>query len=144
MELYASTREEELELTGWDDRRKRDFVQEQFHAQSVHYARHYPAMSSDIVLVEGRRAGRLLVNRGESEIRIVDVTLAPEYRRRGVGAELISALQDEADRDGKAVSIHVERFNPAQRLYRRLGFEVAEDKGVYLLMMWRPDPEPTR
>jgi hypothetical protein len=30
--------------------------------------------------------------------------------------------------------VHVERFNPALRLYERLGFRVAEDKGVYLLL----------
>ena len=38
---------------------------------------------------------------------------------------------------GKALSIHVEKFNPALRLYERLGFSVKEDKGVYLLMEWR-------
>ena len=32
------------------------------------------------------------------------------------------------------MTIHVERFNPALRLYERLGFSVAEDKGVYLLL----------
>jgi hypothetical protein len=36
------------------------------------------------------------------------------------------------------VTIRVERFNPALRLYERLGFSVAEDKGVYLLLEWSP------
>ena len=40
----------------------------------------------------------------------------------------------EADADGKSVTIHVERMNPALRLYERLGFSVAEDKGVYLFL----------
>ena len=35
------------------------------------------------------------------------------------------------------MSIHVEKFNPAMRLYRRLGFVTEEDKGVYDLMRWR-------
>jgi hypothetical protein len=34
------------------------------------------------------------------------------------------------------VSIHVEKLNPAMRLYRRLGFVTEEDKGVYDLMRW--------
>jgi predicted GNAT family acetyltransferase len=40
----------------------------------------------------------------------------------------------EADAAGKRVTIHVERLNPARRLYERLGFSVAEDKGVYLFL----------
>jgi hypothetical protein len=32
------------------------------------------------------------------------------------------------------VTIHVEWLNPALRLYARLGFAVAEDKGVYLFL----------
>ena len=37
---------------------------------------------------------------------------------------------------GRAVSIHVEKTNPAMSLYKRLGFETIEDKGVYDLMRW--------
>jgi hypothetical protein len=35
-------------------------------------------------------------------------------------------------------TIHVERFNPALHLYERLGFRLAEDKGVYYFMKWLP------
>jgi hypothetical protein len=48
---------------------------------------------------------------------------------------------DEAASCGKAVSIHVEKFNPAMRLYRRLGFATEEDKGVYDLMRWSAVPD---
>ena len=39
---------------------------------------------------------------------------------------------------GTSVTIHVERLNQALSLYRRLGFEELEDKGVYLLLGRRP------
>jgi predicted GNAT family acetyltransferase len=39
---------------------------------------------------------------------------------------------------GKPVRMHVERFNPARRLYGRLGFREIADKGVYLLLEWQP------
>ena len=44
----------------------------------------------------------------------------------------------EGQRVGKPVRIHVERNNPALRLYHRLGFSSVEDQGVYYLMEWRP------
>jgi ribosomal protein S18 acetylase RimI-like enzyme len=78
------------------------------------------------------------VHRGESEIRIVDIALLPDYRGNGIGTALLRDLFSEADAAGKTVTIHVERFNPALRLYERLGFSVAEDKGVYLFLERRP------
>jgi ribosomal protein S18 acetylase RimI-like enzyme len=84
--------------------------------------------------VDGRPAGRLYVGRWPQTIRIVDIALLPEHRGVGVGTRLLGGLLAEADAAGKPVSIHVERFNPAMRLYRRLGFEELEDKGVYVLM----------
>jgi hypothetical protein len=47
---------------------------------------------------------------------------------------MLGDLIDEAGAERKTVSIHVERMNPALTLYRRVGFEIAEDKGVYLLL----------
>jgi predicted GNAT family acetyltransferase len=46
-----------------------------------------------------------------------------------------------AARASKRMSIHVEKFNPARRLYDRLGFHKTEDHGVYDLMPWNA---PTR
>ena len=51
-----------------------------------------------------------------------------------MGEVLLGAIVDEGDRDGLPVTIHVERHNPALRLYDRLGFEVVEDLGVYLYL----------
>jgi hypothetical protein len=45
---------------------------------------------------------------------------------------LLRRLQDEARDAGKPLRIHVERFNPALRLYERLGFTPIADRGVYL------------
>jgi len=133
--LYATTRADELSLTDWTDEQKAAFVRHQFDAQDSHYRQHYPNATFDVILVDGEPAGRLYVDRWPSETRIVDIALLPKWRGRGVGAELIGRIQAE----GRDVSIHVERFNPAQRLYARLGF-VAEDAGpVYLLMRWTPD-----
>jgi ribosomal protein S18 acetylase RimI-like enzyme len=89
-------------------------------------------------LIENEPAGRLYVARWQREIRIVDIALLPAFRGRGIGSRLITELLEEGSRKGKNVSIHVETFNPAFRLYQRLGFEVVEDKGVYLLMEWHP------
>jgi ribosomal protein S18 acetylase RimI-like enzyme len=136
--VYASTRVQELSVVPWNDAQKEAFLRAQFEAQDRWYREHYATASFGVVVVGGIPAGRLYVHRGESEIRIVDIALLPEHRGAGVGTALVRELLHEADTAGKRVTIHVERFNPALRLYQRLGFAVAEDKGVYLLLERSP------
>jgi ribosomal protein S18 acetylase RimI-like enzyme len=135
--VYASTRVEELALTDWGDDQKAEFCRHQFTAQDAHYRAHYPTAEYSVIEREGVTLGRLYVDRWKQEIRIMDITLLPEFRGTGIGTELLRELQEEARGVGKALSIHVEKFNPAMRLYERLGFSVKEDKGLHLLMEWR-------
>ena len=122
----------------WDDVQKDAFLRSQFDAQDAWWREHYAEASFDVILVDDEPAGRLYVHRGERDIRIVDIALLPEHRGAGIGAKLLRDLLAEADEVGKSVTIHVERMNPALRLYERLGFALAEDKGVYLFLERAP------
>ena len=140
LELYASTREQELAALPWDAAQKAAFVRMQFDAQHAQYQEHYAGAAFDIILINGQPAGRLYVARKDEEIRIVDIALLPDYCNRGIGTTLLRGLQSEAAAVGrKPLRIHVERFNPALRLYERLGFRQIADRGVYLFMEWTGD-----
>jgi len=134
LRLYGTTREDELAYVDWPAEQKEAFVRHQFDAQTLHYREHYPTASFDVILVDGEPAGRLYVDRWPSETRIMEIALLPEFRGGGVGSGLIQAIQAE----GREVTIHVERFNRAQELYRRLGFVPEEAGPVYVLMRWTP------
>jgi ribosomal protein S18 acetylase RimI-like enzyme len=134
VELYASTREEELAQVTWDEGARRAFVEHQFAAQDAHYRGNYPGATLDVVEVDGAPAGRLYVHRGPSDIRIMDIALAPEFRGRGIGTSLLRSLMAEADASSRKLSIHVEQNNPARSLYERFGFLPAGEHGVYVLM----------
>src|SRR5207237_1281307 len=127
--VYASTRAEELVPTGWSDEEKAIFCRRQFDAQTAHYRENYPGASFQVIERDGEPVGRLYVARWEKEIRIIDITLLPEFRGTGIGTKLLRDLQEEARVAGKSLTIHVERFNHAMGLYQRLGFEQVEDKG---------------
>jgi len=136
--LYATTRAGEMALLPWDAAQKNDFLRMQFRAQHEHYTLYYPHASYQVIEIEARPVGRLYIDRWEHEIRVMDITLAPEFRGQGIGRGLLGEILEEGKRAGKAVTIHVELYNPARRLYHRLGFEVIENKGIYLLMRWSP------
>src|SRR5260370_24411434 len=135
--VYAGTRAEELARVPWSDEQKCAFTDMQLAAQDADYRRNYPDARYSIIEVQGVPVGRLYVDRYKKEIRIIDIALLPEHRRAGIGTKLLRELQDEARTAGKALTIHVEKFNPALNLYHRLAFQQIEDKGVYLFLEWK-------
>jgi RimJ/RimL family protein N-acetyltransferase len=138
--LYGTTREDELKQVDWTPEQKAAFVAQQFHAQHQYWRENYRDTSWDLILRDGEPIGRLYVARWPEEIRIVDIALLPEHRRGGTGTRLIHGLFAEGDASSRKVSIHVEIFNPARRLYERMGFVQAGEHGVYLLMERHPVP----
>lgn len=132
-ELYASTRAAELAAYGWDAAQQTAFLSLQFRAQQAHYAE-YPNADDRIILNDAQPIGRLLVSQLEKEVRLVDIALLPPWRGQGIGARVIDDLLLGAARAGLPVRLHVEKFNPARRLYERLRFVVVGDAGAHYLM----------
>jgi RimJ/RimL family protein N-acetyltransferase len=140
-EVYQSTRAEEMALVPWDAAQREAFLRMQFNAQQTHYSTYYTGTAHDIILHGARPVGRLYVAREEDGIRILDITILPEYRNQGIGTPLIKDLMAEAARAGKPLSIWVEFFNPSHKLFERLGFSKIEDDRVNHLMEWRARSE---
>jgi ribosomal protein S18 acetylase RimI-like enzyme len=132
--LYASTREAELAAVPWTEGQKREFVALQFAAQRRHYYTHIAGCAFDILECRGEPVGRLYLETRPFRLHIVDITLLPAWRGRGVGAQILQAVIAAGRKEGRGVGIFVEKFNPALRLYRRLGFAELDDAGVYLEM----------
>ena len=132
--LYLSVRWQEFAATQWPDAVKQSFLASQFQIQTQQYQANYPTMARWIMEHTGEPMGRLYLHVPESEMRIVEISLLPEWRAQGIGGALLREVCGEADARRVPLSLHVERTNPAQRLYRRLGFEGSDLGDVYLHM----------
>ena len=143
LRIYASTRADELaQVIWWDDAQKLAFCRQQFEAQKNEYDEHFPGAQYDLILLDGRTAGRIWVARDEREIHLLDIALLPEAQNRGVGTALLNRLMEESRASGKRLRHMVFILNKnALRFYERLGFKVFEDLGGYLHMEWRPEEE---
>jgi ribosomal protein S18 acetylase RimI-like enzyme len=139
--LYASTREEELSALDWNAAQKETFLSLQLEAQDRHYHAHYPEARFDVIERAGTPVGRLVVDRKEGVIHLLDIALLPAERGAGLGSALLRELQEEAVVRGSAIVLHVARTNPALRLYSRLGFRVLREEAVHVAMEWRPRDE---
>src|SRR5512134_2002012 len=85
-EVYASCRQEEMQLLPWDEAAKQSFLQMQFRAQKTHYQTYFPDASHDVILAQGFPVGQVYVDRRETEIRILDFAILPERRMQGRGS----------------------------------------------------------
>jgi ribosomal protein S18 acetylase RimI-like enzyme len=135
--IYANTRDQEMRMVDWPDQQKEEFLRSQFRAQTLHYKQNYISADYSIILVDGQPAGRLYLHQDPGDLRIMEISLTPQYRGTGIGTMLLREIMDRAATAGNIVSIHVEQFNPALRLYERLGFKAVDTNGVYYLLQWR-------
>jgi ribosomal protein S18 acetylase RimI-like enzyme len=138
--VYAESRAEELSAVDWSDDEKAAFCRGQFETQDAHYREYYPRCEFLVIERDGAPVGRLYRDRRADEIRVVDIALLASARGGGIGGRVMRGILDEAAAAGLPVRIHVERTNPARRLYDRLGFQVVEVGEVYDLLAWIPPP----
>jgi ribosomal protein S18 acetylase RimI-like enzyme len=139
LRLYASTRAQELaRVLDWSAEHKQAFLASQFQAQRRHYRTQFAECTFDILEHDRVPGGRLYLDVRRTRLHIVDISLLPEWRGKGLGSAILQALMAAGQASGLGIGIFVEKFNPALRLYRRLGFTEIDDHGVYLEMQWLP------
>lgn len=127
-----------MALVDWTEDQKKAFLRMQFNAQHQYYQDVYAGANFQVILLNEQPIGRLYLARWSHEIRIIDIALLSQFRNTGIGTALLKDLLAEAAQAGQVVTIHVEKFNQALRLYERLGFIKTLDKGVYFFLKWTP------
>ncbi len=138
VELYASTRAEEMALVPWNGGQKQAFLQMQFEAQNLYYRERYPNASFDLIKFNDSPVGRLYLAELADEIRIIDLTFLPAHFDPKIFVSLIEEILQKAAQVGKPVRIYLEDYNPQTEIFVRLGFQKIDEQGIYFL--WQRDP----
>lgn len=133
--LYASTRTQELAATGWPEALQAAFLDQQHRAQHAHYRAAHPDGEWLLVERDGAPIGRLYLAGQDAMLLIVDISLLPAVRGAGLGTAILSDLLGA---EARPVQLHVERMNPARRLYERLGFKLVEEQAIRVKMVRQP------
>lgn len=135
--VYADSRRDELAPFGWSREQEDAFFKMQFQMQSRAYQMQFPDADYQIVELDGEPVGRMIVQRCEKEVRLVDVSLLAEFRSRGIGTFLLERLKTEAGSD-RVLSLRVLKTNAgAKRLYERLGLVAVKESDLHFTMQWR-------
>ena len=120
-----------------------DFVEEiiemQFRAQREGYGQQFPNAMYFIVEYHHEPIGRVAVDFGHAEVRLIDVAFIQAARGRGYGTAVIRALQNAARKVAAPLTLTALRHDrPVVELYAKLGFVIAAQTEAHLLMAWSP------
>ena len=144
VQLYKSSRGDDLRGLGWDEDRIREFLEMQYAAYGNFYRNDFPNASDEVVLWDAKPIGRLIIDRRSDEIRLVDIAVLPDYQNRGFGSQIVRGLQAEAATQHKPLRLHIIRFNRAVGLFERLGFVRASETGTHFQMEWLSEAPAVR
>lgn len=107
--------------------------------QTIAYRQTYPDANYLVLENLGEPVGRLVVNTGASEIRLIDISLLPHARGRGFGTAALRALQRKAVALELPLTLTVQKNNPlARQLYQALGFVPLACDELTEQLIWRP------
>jgi ribosomal protein S18 acetylase RimI-like enzyme len=134
--VYAAARAVELAQTPWTTEQREAFVRMQFLAQDSFYHEQYPNADYQVILSEGEPAGRIYITREPGVIKILDITVLPEFRNCGIGSSVMERVLDEASKSQSRVQIYVETYNPSLELFKKMGFSILQEEGINYLLEW--------
>ena len=137
--VYRSTREEELKITNWTEEQKGEFIKMQSSAQLAEYKIKFPGATFQVIVLMKKDAGRFYTWENENEIRLIDITLLPQFRGKGIGTFLLGELIKKSEKGRKKISLHVDPVNPALKLYLRSGFIHIKNNGRHYYMERSPE-----
>jgi ribosomal protein S18 acetylase RimI-like enzyme len=111
----------------------------QYTGQKQTYGAQYPD-GDHIILVDGLPVGRIWLFRGEAEYQLVDISLMPEFRNRGIGGVLVTDAIAAARAAGVRLCCSVAVTNASSlRFHQRLGFQIAGQDEIYYELAIEPN-----
>jgi len=137
LELYIETRAEEFVSIGWDKQQLGQFLGMQYQMQVGSYKMQHPN-ARHFLIICGQRIGRLIIDRSDTAVSLVDISLLRSAQKRGIGTSIVGWLIEDAREADLVLTLQVSAANTgARRLYERLGFYPVRHHEMYTEMEWR-------
>lgn len=92
--------------------------------QNLGFWKHNPLLRFQVIMVDEHAVGGLHVEEDQDAVIIRMLFVLPEFQNRGIGSSVILDVLAQARKRQKHVGLKVIKHNPAEHLYRRMGFTV--------------------
>ncbi len=139
-DLFCASRPPGEDFAFLDGPMRDTLLRQQFAGQTATYRARYPDARFEIVTWDEAPIGRIVTDRTNEALTLVDLALLPAWRGRGIGTGLLMAAFEQARAARVPVRLCASASNAgALRLYRRLGFRAIDSSEVQVAMVWRAD-----
>lgn len=136
--LHESVRQDLL-LIDAEEEYIKQIVEMQLRAQTEGYGQQFPNAMYFVIEKHHELIGKVTVDFGHNEVRLVEIAFLPQARGLGFGEVIIRSLMVAAEQSKVPMTLTVARNNPgAFKLYCKLGFVVEQEDDMYILMTWKP------
>jgi GNAT superfamily N-acetyltransferase len=137
--LFVTSRERELSALPLPPDQAESFARMQYRSQLAGFRHVHPGAVELVVETAEGPVGRIVLEDRPGELWVVDLALMPDHRNAGLGAALLRHCMKRAVAERLVMRGSVTPYNPARRLYARLGIvELPSEGGATIPLEWRP------
>jgi GNAT superfamily N-acetyltransferase len=140
-ELVIAVRETEPGFRDLPVEERTRLLIEQSQLQQADYRRKFPQAHFLVIVASGKLVGRFYVNHTSNHIRVVELSILPDYQGHGIGIQLMKSVLAEGTRTGLPVRLSMAIGNPVLSFYDKLGFGVVAKTDSHHGMEWIPGAE---
>lgn len=108
---------------GWDDKGQYNKTKNELN-RNIEYMK--------IICVDDMAVGVTTLSEEDGCYRVGLTMIHPNYQNKGIGSAMIRDYINLAEKDNKRIIIKTYKDNPAQNLYKRLGFKVYNEDSTYI------------
>lgn len=102
------------------------------------FREHFDPSAIQVIEIEERPIGfTRLVHLGD-ELYLAEVQISRKFQNQGIGTAIVRAAIAESERLDALLTLKVIKGNPAESLYRRLGFRVYAETAIHRKMSRAP------
>lgn len=135
--LYGETRQD-LACLDLEPAQRETLIALQFQIQQLQYTQLSATTELSLVLLQNQPIGKLYIDPGLIEIRVLEIAILPRYQNQGIGTILLTDILARGTQMNLPVTLHVAPENPALCLYTRLGFNPVREDESRIFMEWIP------
>ncbi len=134
-ELFTQLFEKKINLNGFPDAQKEMIIKIQFKAFESRYN------NSNVIpylITYGKsKAGKAILEKLNNSILLSDITILYQFRNLGIGGRVIDLIKNKLSSNQNKIILHVDKGNPALRLYQKKGFKIISKNEIQFEMEWQ-------
>jgi ribosomal protein S18 acetylase RimI-like enzyme len=138
IELFSEIKGSELGMDLWPMELKKQIIAMQFFAFEQNTITRFPLNFDFVILYDSKSVGRLQLYEDDTEIRVINISLSSAYRNMGIGSTVLKKIIRRAISNRKCIFLEVDKSNPANELYTKLGFKVMGENEINYSMKYNP------